>query len=148
MKLAHRNPATRILETFVEAYNNRRLADVINLFSTQHKVLLIGTGIDEIRRNLDEIKLQVERDWIQSESNILTRTSEYIWSDEPCCWADATYKSTFVIDGQTYTAENLRGSIYCVKESRDWKITHMHASFPHLADNEASSFPTQMVLKA
>lgn len=145
MKLATsiRNPATDLLERFVEAYNTRRLPEVMKLFSTKHKVLLIGTGIDEIRRNIEEIKGQVERDWQQSETNILTRTGDYISSPEPACWAYAVYKSTFVIDGKTYTAENLRGSIYCIQEEGEWKINHMHASFPHVADNEASSFPTQ-----
>jgi len=145
MKLAEKNPAIELLEKFVKAYNHRHMKEALSVFSTRHKVLLIGTGVDEVRQNLDEIQLQIERDWAQSESNILTRVSDYITSGKPCCWADATYKATFVIDGKTHVAPHLRGSIYCSEEEDGWKVTHMHCSFPHLSESKTSSFPTTTV---
>ncbi len=141
MKQKNTHPAIEVLENYIEAYNERDLDRIMDLFCTQHKVHLFGTGVDENREGRDGFKEQLLRDWEQSESNILTQTSPYIASDRPACWATAVYRATYVIGGETHILDNLRGSIYCVEEDGLWKISQMHASTPTQNQEVDSSFP-------
>jgi ketosteroid isomerase-like protein len=53
---------------WLKTYASRDLEALMALFSQRSEVVLIGTGADEKRAGLAEIRAQMERDFAQSES--------------------------------------------------------------------------------
>ena len=56
-----------VVNQFVEAFTKRDIGDVLALFAPDPDVVFIGTGVDEKRIGLAEIKAVLERDFAQSE---------------------------------------------------------------------------------
>lgn len=54
------------LNNFIKTYEQRDMKGVLAFLVPDPDVIVIGTGADEKRIGLDEIKLQIERDWFQS----------------------------------------------------------------------------------
>jgi hypothetical protein len=143
MKLANTHPAVHLLKKFCLFYNERNLENLLDLFTKKHKPFMWGTGVDERLTTLDEIKNQILRDWSQSDiSQIEFTANSFIHSDFPS-WASGAFSATIIIKGDVYRYPHLRGSIYAIKEDDDWKICHMHASFPESTQPVGSSFPTE-----
>lgn len=144
MKLINSNPAVHLLKEFCLFYNERDLEGALNLFLKTQEPFLWGTGVDERHRGLEAIRGQLLRDWGQSENGrIEFNSSSFIHSDDPH-WASGEFAAIITINGQTYTYPHLRGSIYTVKEGHDWKISHMHASFPESTQQIGQSFPQRV----
>lgn len=57
-----------VMKKFADSYAKRDLNGLLSLFVSDPDVVLIGTGTDEKRVGLTQIKFQAERDWSQSES--------------------------------------------------------------------------------
>ena len=57
-----------VMNQHVEAYAKRDLDALLSLFAPDPDVVFIGTGGDEKRIGLAEIKAQFERDFAQSET--------------------------------------------------------------------------------
>ncbi|MBY0281542.1 MAG: nuclear transport factor 2 family protein [Alphaproteobacteria bacterium] len=143
MKLANTHPTVHLLQKFCLFYNERNLESLLDLFSKTHKPFIWGTGVDEHLTTLDEIKNQILRDWSQSEiSQIEFTANSFIHSDFPN-WASGAFSAMIVIQGNIYKHPHLRGSIYAIQEDNDWKICHMHVSFPESTQPIGNSFPTE-----
>src|SRR5271166_6206048 len=57
-----------VLDELNEAYKQRNLERLLALFAPDSDMVFYGTGADEKRVGLAELKMQAERDWSQSES--------------------------------------------------------------------------------
>ncbi len=132
------NNAEQFFFHFCEAYGARSLATMLELFTPN--ATLIGTVCDEHRIGLKEIEAQLQRDWSQSEQGAIVIAS-FFPSPSSGLWASALCHTTIIIDGQSHHFENLRGSIVIEEVEKDWKIAHMHASFPDLRSPKGYSFP-------
>lgn len=65
-----------VLNRLAETYEKRSLDDLLALFALGPDVILIGSGADERRIGIAEIKAQAKRDWSQSEA----ASWEYEWT--------------------------------------------------------------------
>ena len=135
-----KSTAQILLEKYCDAYNRRDLPLILSLFTKDCN--LWGTAIDEYRKGLKELEDQHLRDWSQSEkSEILIQNS--VPTEPEATWAAAICQAAITIDGQRHVVDHLRGTITIRQEDNQWKISHMHASFPDYRNAENGSFPVQ-----
>lgn len=104
---------------------------------------MIGTGVDEKRVGIAQIKAQAERDWAQTEATSLTWGPwQMVASSGSIAWVagDATFKVK--AGGQEIT---MPGRMTAVLEKRGdtWFIAQAHFSMPLSEQGEGQSFPTK-----
>lgn len=131
-------PAEQLLKKFKDAYKNRDIKSMMDLFT--EKSNMWGTGIDEYRVGLKQIAAQLQRDWSQSEKAEMEIVS-LVATPEDALWAAAVCRAKVTVDGKEHIFEDLRGTITVENVNGSWKILHMHASFPDYRNAENSSFP-------
>jgi ketosteroid isomerase-like protein len=139
MDFPEKNKAQAILKDYCQAYSLRDLNKVLSLFTQNCSVW--GTGVDEYRVGLKQIEEQHLRDWAQSEKGKIEIVSLSSTPNE-APFVAAIFRATVTIASQTHVFEELRGTIVIHKEAEEWKIAHMHASFPDYRNLEGNSFPT------
>lgn len=132
------NSAKYLLNQFCQGYKKRDLTYLLSLF-TQNATMW-GSGLDEYRVGLAQIKEQLERDWSQSEQGEIEIIS-YTPDNNNSLWIAALCTAKVTIDGKQHIFEHLRGTIILEHENGSWKIAHMHASFPDFRNAENGSFP-------
>ncbi len=138
MIIKERRPAEQLFLQFCEGYKNRDLAYLLNLFTLN--ATLWGSGIDEYRLGLNQIQTQLERDWAQSEQGMIEVVS-FVSNSDNSLWTAALCNAQISIAGVTHIFAELRGTIILKQVDNQWKIAHMHASFPDYRNAENGSFP-------
>lgn len=130
-----------VLNRFAEDYAKRELEGVLALFAPDSDVVMFGSGADEKRVGLAEIKALVERDWSQSDAASFTYGWTSVSAAGPVAWvaADVTFKAK--VGGQEVT---LLGRLTGVLENRagNWLLVQGHFSLPAATQAEGESFPT------
>lgn len=132
--------AQQLFLDFCEGYKARDLPGLLTLFTNNSNVW--GSGLDEYRVGLEQIEAQLQRDWSQSDAGAIEIIS-FIPTSNEALWAAAVCKAKVTIAGQEYVFEHFRGTIIVEKENGNWKIAHMHASFPDYRNGDGNSFPTK-----
>lgn len=136
--IPERKYAEKLFIDFCDGYKNRDLSTLQSLFT--NKINMWGTGPDEHRVGLEQVKVQLKRDFSQSEKSEIEVVA-FVPTPIDALWAAALCNGKITINGKTHCFENLRGTIIIEKEDGIWKISHMHASFPDYRNAENSSFP-------
>jgi ketosteroid isomerase-like protein len=130
-----------VLDRFAKDYENRDIDDLLSLFAPDSDVVMFGTGADEKRVGLVEIRKQAERDWSRSDATAIKFGQTSISAAGSVAWlaTDATFMVRF--DGQEY---NLDGRATGVLEKRDgkWLLVQGHFSVPSGGQSEGEPFPT------
>ncbi|GJL78653.1 MAG: hypothetical protein NPINA01_16420 [Nitrospinaceae bacterium] len=75
-----------VLDKFREGYGNKDMDILLSLFDSDPNVLVIGTGEDEKRTGLEEIKIQFERDFNQSDQLIVEFKNVSVSQLGSVCW--------------------------------------------------------------
>lgn len=129
-----------VLNKLAEGYAKRDWQILASLFAADPDVVMFGTGVDEKRIGLPQIKAQAERDWSQTESTTLEFDWTSVSSSDTVAWvaADVTFK--IKAGGQDM---NLQGRLTAVlqKQGEQWLIVQSHFSFPAANQTEGESFP-------
>lgn len=131
-----------VFNQFVDAYNNRNLVVALDCFRAEPPPVAFGSGKDERRVGLNEIREQLLRDWNQS----LTTRAEVVQSNyeqgPDYAWVAAELNVTVGFEAGEEIMP-ARMSVVLQKESEGhWKIAHMHLSLPALDEPDGSSFPS------
>ncbi len=128
-----------VLDQFANAYAARDVNRVLQLFAPEGDAMFLGTGADEKRYGLAEIKRQVERDLDQAHSIHWNWVWDNVSRTGPVAWvtADAIVR---VMNGQDM---HLPVRLTAVLEEGDtaWRIAQMHVSLPASGQEEGRSFP-------
>jgi ketosteroid isomerase-like protein len=130
-----------MLDEFNEAYKQRDLQRLLALFAPDPDLVFIGTGADEKRVGLAELRTQVERDWSQSESLYW----EWGWSSISAAGSVAWVALDAVGHARVAGQEiHLPLRITAVLEQRgaQWFMVQAHASLPASEQAEGESIPT------
>lgn len=138
MKLPEKSQALELLEKYCDAYERRDLAAILTILSKNCHIW--GTAIDEYRFGVKEMELQLKRDWSQSQHGEIQIVS-VVPAPSQSIWVTALCRAIITIDGIKHVFEHLRGTIIINKEAGQWKILHMHASFPDFRNAPNGSFP-------
>lgn len=127
-----------IFRKFCDYYNKRDLDKILSLFGQD--ACLWGTGIDEYRIGIEEIKAQFERDWSQSTSGKLEISKHIHTSKDGRLWGCVECLVKVEIEGEVKEFPHLRGSVFFEEEENIMKIAFMHCSFPDQSQEVGESF--------
>lgn len=130
--------AQTLIETYLEAYNTRNLELLLSIFTKDATIW--GTGADEYRVGHKEIEQQCLRDWKQSDSAEVT-VSSILPNAHDAPWIALIATAKVTIEGVCHTLSDLRATSVLEQEDGEWKICHMHGSFPDHRNPEEGSFP-------
>jgi len=132
---------TEILTHFVEAYSRRDMGSLSALLAPDPDVTFFGTGADEERVGLTEIKEQIQRDWAQSESASIDWGRLSVSAQETVAWVAAHVTLKARASGKDMI---FPGRITVVMDKRDgkWLIDQWHISVPMSGQEEGHSFPS------
>jgi ketosteroid isomerase-like protein len=102
---------------------------------------MYGTGADEKRIGLAEIKAQAERDWSQTEAANITFDWTSVSAAGNVAWvaADATFK---IRAGGQDMAFPARLTAVLEKRGEQWLFVQSHFSFPAGGQAEGEAFPS------
>lgn len=130
-----------VLNQFAESYKARDTDALIALFAQDPDVMIYGTGADEKRVGVAEIKAQVERDWAQSEAGSVSYGWTSISAAGSVAWAASDVSFDAIVGGEEFS---LSARLTAVLEKRrdKWLLVQVHFSFPATGQEEGESFPT------
>ena len=131
----------KVLIHFGEAFSRRDMGSLSALIAPDPDVTLFGTGADEERVGLSEIKEQIQRDWAQSESASIDWTRLSVSAQGNVAWVAAHVTLKAKANGREMT---FPGRITVVMDKRDgqWLIDQWHMSVPMTGQEEGQSFPS------
>ena len=103
--------------------------------------MAVGTGVDEIRFGLAEVRAQVERDMSQADELTLGigNLSTKVFGDAAFAYADVTFAGSVGEESFELAARLTTG---LVRTEDGWRIAQFHASVPFGEQAEGESFPT------
>ncbi|MBF0318500.1 MAG: nuclear transport factor 2 family protein [Nitrospirae bacterium] len=125
----------RLLDDFAEGYSRKDINGMLSLYSTDSDLVFYGTGADEKRVGIEEIKLQLERDFTQTDSlNI-----KYEWRLASCAgeiaWVAADTTINAIIEREEYIFPG-RLTLVLKNTGGRWLIVQGHLSLPLLEQKE------------
>jgi ketosteroid isomerase-like protein len=117
------------------------MGSLSDLIAPDPDVTFIGTGVDEERIGISEIKEQIQRDWAQSESASIDWDRLCVSAQGTVAWVAANVRLKARVSGREMT---LSGRITAVMDKRDgrWLIDQLHMSVPMVGQKEGHSFPS------
>lgn len=127
------------LRKMVAAYTKRDLDATLGAFAGDSDVMLYGTGADERRVGIEQIREQVTRDWAQSESSTLVFDRMTVSAAGTVAWA-AVDGAFNVRAGGNDMSLPARVSFVLEKRDGNWRIVHAHFSTPAAGQEAGQSF--------
>jgi uncharacterized protein (TIGR02246 family) len=127
------------LQRLTDAFAKRNLKGFLECFASDVDVVLYGTGADEKRIGLEQIRAQVERDWSQSETAAMAFTWTSVSAAGMVAWVAVDGAFKFRVGGQDI-ALAARISFVLEKRAAKWLIVHAHFSTPASGQEEGQSF--------
>lgn len=130
-----------VLNELAESYKKRNLEGALAIFVPDPDVVLYGTGADEKRVGLAQLRMQVERDWSQSDAVWLDFKWMSVSASGSVAWvaADAAFHVEAGGEKMSFPA---RTTFVLEKRGNNWLIAQSHFSFPAGEQEAGESFPT------
>ena len=131
-----------VFNQVIEAFNNRDLNNCLALFAPDPDVVFYGTGKDEKRIGLTEIKDELERAFAQSEQSSI----QLEWYSVSAAGSVAWVASDAFIQAQVSGKEikfPVRFTIVLEQRGDKWLIVHSHDSMPAAGQKEGESWPQE-----
>jgi len=117
----------KTLREFYECYSKQDWENLEQLLSRDDDVAIIGTGIDEKRIGLDQIKEQAKRDWSQSDSVRVEFGERMVSTSDLIAWVIADRISYEVIKGKTRKTPSRITAVLEYRQNK-WVIMQLHHS--------------------
>ncbi len=130
------------LNKFIKTYEQRNMEGVLALLVPDPDVVVIGTGADEKRIGLDEIKLQIQRDWFQSDVATMEILKPMVSAAGKVAWITADIVFHVKAGGQDIHMPS-RLTTVLEQRGKKWLIAQWHVSSPAASQKEGESFPAQ-----
>jgi len=128
-----------VLEQFSQRYSARDVDGVLALFDGEGPVV-VGTGPDEVRFGLAEIRAQVERDIAQADEIGMTFSDLRVSEAGDTAFAFATGAFKGVVHGQAFELP-VRLTFGLVQSEDAWLVRQFHVSVAFGEQEEGESFP-------
>jgi len=129
-----------VLNRMADAYTRRDIESLYAVLAPDPDNVMYGTGADEKRIGLAEIRAQAERDWSQTEAASVTYEWTLVSAAGNVAWAAADVAFNAMVGGQQLT---FPGRLTAVLEKRGdrYLIVQSHFSFPAAGQEEGEAFP-------
>ncbi len=128
-----------VLHQMAERYGAMDADGVVAAFVGEDTVV-VGTGVDEVRFGLAEVRAQVERDMSQADELALgvENLSVKVFGDAAFAYGDVTFTGS--AGGASFEIA-ARWTTGLVRTSDGWRIAQFHLSVPYGEQAEGESFP-------
>jgi uncharacterized protein (TIGR02246 family) len=130
-----------VMTQFAEAFSKRDLNASLALLVPDPDVVFIGTGGDEKRIGLAEIKALFERDFAQFEDASLKLAQPSVSAAGSVAWVVADLILRAKTGGREISLQARSTAVLERREGR-WLIAQSHASLPATGQAEGEAFPT------
>jgi len=127
------------LQKMTEAYAKRDMNAFLGGYASDADVMVYGTGADERRVGVEQIRAQVTRDWSQSESAAMAFDRMLVSAAGAVAWAAVDGAFKFRIGGKDMSMP-ARATFVLEKRDGRWLIQHAHFSTPASSQEEGKSF--------
>lgn len=132
---------------FAEAFARRDLEALMALFAPGRDVVYIGTGADERRVGIEQIREQLQRDLDQSESLLFRFDWVRASSAGPVAWAAAEGFLQAELGGRELEVPiRFTGVLEFI--GGEWHVVQAHLSMPAAGQLEGESFPNSVMAVA
>lgn len=130
----------QVLDEFTGRYGAMNVEGVVALFAGDDAVV-VGTGADEVRFGLSEIRSQVERDISQADEISLVMENQRfsVAGDAAFVYADARFVGSA---GSESFQLPVRWTLGLVHPEDRWQIMQFHVSVAYGEQAEGESFPS------
>lgn len=129
-----------VLNKFMETYQERDIEGLMALFAPDDDQVMFGTGADERRIGQDQIRLQAERDWSQTEALAFNLTWQQVSAAGPVAWVAAEGLGQGEVGGQKIEFP-VRMTTVLEQRGNEWLLVHGHVSLPAPNQEEGNSVP-------
>lgn len=130
-----------VMNQFAEAFSKRDLNASLALLMPDPDVVFIGTGGDEKRIGLAEIKALFERDFAQFEDASLKLAQPSVSAAGSVAWVVADLILRANTGGREISLQ-ARSTAVLERRGDRWLIVQLHASLPATGQAEGEAFPT------
>ena len=93
-----------VLDRFGNAFRNRDLASLMAMLAPDPDVTFFGTGADEERIGVSDIREQIQRDWRQSESASIDLGPLHVSNRGSVAWVAGDVTITAKVEGAEMTS--------------------------------------------
>ena len=129
-----------MMNDFMRDWESRDTDTILAHFAPSATLCLYGTGADEKRVGLDEIQVQLERDFAQSESLRCVLDWNLVGISGPVAWVASDVMIHFKIAGQDEMSFPARLSTVLQDYGGRWLFEHFHLSVAAANQEEGQSF--------
>lgn len=129
----------QVIRHMLAAYKDRDISALMRHFAPDEDVSLVGTGGDELRVGLTQVREQIERDWLQTDGISISYAVRTLSAAGVVAWALLEGAFNITAEGQ---AMDLPARISLIFEKRHgvWLIVHGHFSTPAAGQAQGQSF--------
>jgi len=129
-----------VMDKFMQDYQKRDIEGLMSIFVPDDDQVMYGTGADEKRIGLDQIRFQAERDWSQTEALTFNLTWQQISAAGPVAWLAADGLGQGEAGGEKFEFPIRMTAVF---EQRDhqWLLVQAHISLPSVVQEEGNSVP-------
>ncbi|MBI4199140.1 MAG: nuclear transport factor 2 family protein [Chloroflexi bacterium] len=124
-----------------KAYETRDGGALSSMFVPDPDLVLYGTGADEKRIGVKEVRIQFERDWSQSEAASLKFDSHSVSLAGGAALVAADGAAHVKVRGQEVTMP-VRATIVFEQRGNSWRVAQAHVSTPAGEQAEGESWIT------
>lgn len=130
-----------VLTRLTDSYEKKDIEGLAACFASDPDIVMFGTGADEKRIGLAEIRYQAQRDWDQTEAISMAFDWMSISAAGPVAWAAVDGAFQIQAGGQEFRMP-ARGSFVLEKHKDQWLVVHGHFSVPAAGQEEGESIPS------
>lgn len=134
------NEIVEVLNSYGNAYADKDLDAMLNLFLEDPDIVAIGTGEDEWVHGFDELKEGLKRDITQSESIKVDFKNITVSSANNVAWTSSYMTMHAKVSGEEIILNGRLTAIFKKVEYK-WYFAHIHYSLPAKDQEEGQSFP-------
>lgn len=133
-----------MLNKYAQAYADKDIGAMMNLFLDDPNLVAIGTGIDEWVHGCNELEKGFKRDFAQADNIKVKFENVTIQSSGNVAWISAVMTMYALISGKEVLLSG-RLSMVLEKEENKWLFTHLHFSLPANEQEIGHSFPEWII---
>jgi ketosteroid isomerase-like protein len=124
----------------MDSYQRQDMDALLACFMPNGDTVMYGTGADEKRIGLDEIRAQAQRDWSQTDAIALDFDWMSISAAGPVAWTAMDGRFEIRANGQSMRMP-ARLTMVLEKQDDEWRIAQAHFSTPAAGQAEGDSIP-------
>ena len=128
-----------ILHSFADAYRKRDRKAFFECIAPDADIVMYGTGADEKSIGPEQIHIQIERDWAQSDNAVLLFDWTTVSSLGLVAWVAVDGEFRFKAGGKDETIP-ARATFVLEKREGRWLIVQAHFSTPAAIQKKGHSF--------